>query len=625
MNDAWIVSTARTAIGTADKGTLVDVDPFDLGTTVVGEAVRRAGLDTAPDRRRRAQRVAPRRRRHRPARRHRAGLDARRRAGPQPALRRRARRGDHRGGDRCGRAWTGSWSPAASSRRRPRPRLPAACPRHRRVGRLGAAQPPRDARRPVRGHVDHRRVERRRPGRASAARRWTPGRSARTSGRSPPSTPAASSTRSCPIEVTRRDGTTVTFAVDEHPRRDTTLEKLASLKVIHPEIEGFSITAGNSSGRNDGARRARRRRPRRGRGRRPRAARRRPGVGVGRGAAGRDRAGADEGDPQGARAGRARRRRRRPVGDQRGVRGDVRRARCGCWASTTTIVNVVGSGCSLGHPVAMTGARMIISLTHELRRRGGGDRGGGHVRGRRHGDGRGARRPRTGPCRVTPPHPSRPSPLRHFLRGSGRRERPDPWAKSGRVPATLGSARDHRRPVRPRRRRGRRDRRVVGPRRRRRPHAGRRRCDGGPRRPPARPARRAGDRDRWRGGGAADLLDDAALDAVVPEVVDRLGARPRCSSTRPAPSSAAHRAEDETPDGDPPHARAQPRGPAPAVAGGVPAPRRRRRRSDRAHLVDQRARRASPASRRRRTRRARRACRASHASSPCSGPGTGSA
>ena len=35
-------------------------------------------------------------------------------------------------------------------------------------------------------------------------------------------------------------------------------------------------------------------------------------------------------------------------------------------------MNVQGSGCSLGHPVAMTGARMIISLTHELRRRGGG-------------------------------------------------------------------------------------------------------------------------------------------------------------------------------------------------------------------------------------------------------------
>src|SRR5205085_7381670 len=35
-------------------------------------------------------------------------------------------------------------------------------------------------------------------------------------------------------------------------------------------------------------------------------------------------------------------------------------------------VNILGSGCSLGHPIAMTGARMIITLLHELRRRGGG-------------------------------------------------------------------------------------------------------------------------------------------------------------------------------------------------------------------------------------------------------------
>jgi acetyl-CoA acetyltransferase len=36
------------------------------------------------------------------------------------------------------------------------------------------------------------------------------------------------------------------------------------------------------------------------------------------------------------------------------------------------IVNVLGSGCSLGHPVAMTGTRMALTLVHELRRRGGG-------------------------------------------------------------------------------------------------------------------------------------------------------------------------------------------------------------------------------------------------------------
>jgi len=38
------------------------------------------------------------------------------------------------------------------------------------------------------------------------------------------------------------------FAVDEHPRRDTSLEKLARLKVLHPEIEGFSITAETRAG-----------------------------------------------------------------------------------------------------------------------------------------------------------------------------------------------------------------------------------------------------------------------------------------------------------------------------------------------------------------------------------------
>lgn len=43
----------------------------------------------------------------------------------------------------------------------------------------------------------------------------------------------------------------VIFAEDEHPRRDTTLEKLASLKPVFKA--GGTVTAGNSSGRNDGA------------------------------------------------------------------------------------------------------------------------------------------------------------------------------------------------------------------------------------------------------------------------------------------------------------------------------------------------------------------------------------
>ena len=56
-----------------------------------------------------------------------------------------------------------------------------------------------------------------------------------------------------PVEVVNRAGERRMFAVDEHPRRDSSMEKLASLKPLHPEIEGFSITAGNAGGVNDGA------------------------------------------------------------------------------------------------------------------------------------------------------------------------------------------------------------------------------------------------------------------------------------------------------------------------------------------------------------------------------------
>src|SRR5579862_1812899 len=45
MHEALIVSSARTAIGTAFKGSLADVDALDLATSVVAEAVGRAGVD----------------------------------------------------------------------------------------------------------------------------------------------------------------------------------------------------------------------------------------------------------------------------------------------------------------------------------------------------------------------------------------------------------------------------------------------------------------------------------------------------------------------------------------------------------------------------------------------------
>ncbi len=54
-----------------------------------------------------------------------------------------------------------------------------------------------------------------------------------------------------PVEVPGKKGAATLFDTDEFPRPDTTLEGLAKLK--SPFKEGGSVTAGNSCGRNDGA------------------------------------------------------------------------------------------------------------------------------------------------------------------------------------------------------------------------------------------------------------------------------------------------------------------------------------------------------------------------------------
>jgi acetyl-CoA C-acetyltransferase len=174
-----------------------------------------------------------------------------------------------------------------------------------------------------------------------------------------------------PLEVTRRDGTTTTFAVDEHPRRDTSREKLASLKPLHPEIEGFSITAGNACGANDGAAALV-------------VADRALAEASGIEPLASIRAWASVGVPP-ERTGLAPTIAIPKALDRAGVAlGDValweiNEAFASMCVATTRIlgideeiVNVLGSGCSLGHPIAMTGARMVVTLIHELRRRGGG-------------------------------------------------------------------------------------------------------------------------------------------------------------------------------------------------------------------------------------------------------------
>ena len=55
-----------------------------------------------------------------------------------------------------------------------------------------------------------------------------------------------------PVEVPQRKGDPVVVARDEHPRADTTLEALAKLRPAFA-ADGGSVTAGNASGINDGA------------------------------------------------------------------------------------------------------------------------------------------------------------------------------------------------------------------------------------------------------------------------------------------------------------------------------------------------------------------------------------
>jgi acetyl-CoA C-acetyltransferase len=157
------------------------------------------------------------------------------------------------------------------------------------------------------------------------------------------------------------------FEVDEHPRRDTTIEKLAALKPLHPEIEGFSITAGNACGGNDGAAILAVASDRLGL---PALATIHSWASVGVDPASTGLAPVEAIPKALARA-------RLSLADVDVF--EINEAFASMCVATIKLldidpdkVNVSGSGCSLGHPVAATGARMLVTLVHELRRRGGG-------------------------------------------------------------------------------------------------------------------------------------------------------------------------------------------------------------------------------------------------------------
>lgn len=157
------------------------------------------------------------------------------------------------------------------------------------------------------------------------------------------------------------------FDTDEHPRRDTSLEKLAALKPLHPEIEGFSITAGNACGANDAAAVLTLASDRLGL---PALATVKSWASVGVDPAFTGLAPVEAIPKALKRAGLS-------LADVDLF--EINEAFASMCVATIKLldidperVNVSGSGCSLGHPVAATGARMLVTLVHELRRRGGG-------------------------------------------------------------------------------------------------------------------------------------------------------------------------------------------------------------------------------------------------------------
>jgi acetyl-CoA C-acetyltransferase len=172
-----------------------------------------------------------------------------------------------------------------------------------------------------------------------------------------------------PVEVRGADGAVRRFDTDEHPRRGLTLEGMAELKVLHPEIEGFTVTAGNAAGLNDAAAAVLLMNPdyAASNGFAPLAAIRSwAAVGVSPRRTGL--APIDAIPKALARAG---------IEQDDVDLFEINEAFCAVPVATTRalgieqeICNVNGSGCSLGHPIAATGARMVVTMVHELRRRG---------------------------------------------------------------------------------------------------------------------------------------------------------------------------------------------------------------------------------------------------------------
>jgi acetyl-CoA C-acetyltransferase len=359
-HDAVIVATARTPIATAFKGSLVDVDALELGTLVVGEVVRRSGLDPALfDDVVLAESLY-------------GGGVIGRYAAIEAGL-------EHVPGAATNRHCAAGLSAitlAAGSIKSGMDRVVVAGGAH------STSTGPRSTRR-VPGTQDWEHwmspSHRDRPTAPNLDMSITVGWNAAVEAGVTREEMDAWALRSHQRAVAAIDSGAFaeevvpvgSFTTDEHPRRETSMEKLAALKPLHPEIEGFSITAGNAAGLNDAA----------GavvlvddvvassEGLEPLAVVRAwASVGVAP-----ERTGLAPTVAIPKALGRA------GIGLDDVDLWEINEAFASMCVATTrilgiddSIVNVLGSGCSLGHPIATTGARMVMSLVHELRRRGGG-------------------------------------------------------------------------------------------------------------------------------------------------------------------------------------------------------------------------------------------------------------
>src|ERR1700682_3791413 len=246
MGDAVIVSAARTAIGTARKGTLVDVSAFDLARYSVGEALKRSGIPSADVDDILLGEVLQ------------GGGDIARYTAielgitnvPGAALNRHCASGMAAVQSAAGSIRAGMDKVVIAGGSESISTSPSSLKRDPVTGEMHPWMSPSHPDTPEAPAFD-----------MSITVGWNNAQQANVTREGMDHAAYESHMRAVratdegrfeeeifPIEVTRRDGETVIFQVDEHPRRGTSLEKLASLPPLHPEIEGFSIPAGGSPG-----------------------------------------------------------------------------------------------------------------------------------------------------------------------------------------------------------------------------------------------------------------------------------------------------------------------------------------------------------------------------------------